>query len=48
MSNLAQTVKNDEAFAQSFDKGDLPMPPAKQAAWVVCMDARLHPEKVPG
>jgi carbonic anhydrase len=41
-------VQNNEAFAQTFDKGDLPMPPAKQVAWLVCMDARLHPEKFLG
>jgi carbonic anhydrase len=44
MSNLSQMVQNNEAFAQSFDKGDLPMLPAKQVAWLVCMDARLHPQ----
>jgi len=48
MSNLSEMVQNDEAFAQTFDKGDLPMPPAKQVAWLVCMDARLHPEKFLG
>lgn len=48
MSNLAQMVQDNEVFAGSFDKGELPMPPAKQVAWLVCMDARLHPEKFLG
>jgi len=48
MSTLAQRVQNYEAFAGSFDMGELPMPPAKQVAWLVCMDARLHPEKFLG
>jgi carbonic anhydrase len=29
-------------YAASFDKGDLPTPPASQAAIVACMDARLN------
>ncbi len=35
----------NEQYAASFDKGDLPMPPAHNVAVVTCMDARLHPEK---
>jgi carbonic anhydrase len=31
------------AYAASFDKGDLPLPPAKKTAVVACMDARLNP-----
>ena len=30
-------------YAAAFDKGDLPMPPARQIAVVACMDARLNP-----
>ena len=30
-------------YAAVFDKGDLPMPPARQIAVVACMDARLNP-----
>lgn len=33
----------NEAFSKSFDKGRLPMPPARKVAVVTCMDARLHP-----
>jgi carbonic anhydrase len=38
---------NDE-FAQTFDKGDLPMPPARHTAILVCMDARLDPARFLG
>jgi carbonic anhydrase len=35
-------LQNNEAYAESFDKGDLPLPPAKGVAVVACMDARLN------
>jgi len=38
----------NQTFAQTFDNGDLPMPPARHVAIVTCMDARLHPEKFLG
>ena len=38
----------NERYAASFDKGDLPAPPARQVAVVTCMDARLHPEEFLG
>jgi carbonic anhydrase len=37
-------VSANQDFAGRFDKGDLPMPPARQVAVLTCMDARLHPE----
>ena len=43
MSAIDDFVKNNEAFAEEFDKGDLPLPPAKKVAIVACMDARLNP-----
>jgi carbonic anhydrase len=42
MSVTDDLVKNNEAYAGGFDKGDLPMPPGKQVAVVACMDARLN------
>ncbi len=42
MSATDELVKNNEEYAGSFNKGDLPMPPAKGVAVVACMDARLH------
>jgi carbonic anhydrase len=41
MSMTDELLKNNAAYAESFDKGDLPIPPAKGVAVVTCMDARL-------
>ena len=43
MSVTDELLQNNAAYAESFDKGDLPMPPAKHIAIVTCMDARLSP-----
>jgi carbonic anhydrase len=40
---MDELLRNNERYANSFDKGDLPMPPAKQIAIITCMDARLSP-----
>ena len=42
MSVIDEFLANNEAYAGKFTKGSLPMPPAKQIAVVVCMDARLE------
>lgn len=38
----------NEAYAKGFDKGDLPLPPARRIAILTCMDARLDPAKFAG
>ena len=43
MSTTDELLRNNERYANSFEKSDLPMPPAKQIAIVTCMDARLSP-----
>ena len=43
MSQTDELLANAEAFAETFDKGDLPMPPARKVAIVACMDARVSP-----
>ena len=48
MSITDDVLGNAEQYASSFDKGELPMPPAKKLAVVACMDARLIPTKVLG
>jgi carbonic anhydrase len=48
MSTTEKLLENSEAYAAAFDKGDLPLPPARKVAVVACMDARLHPTKVLG
>ena len=48
MSTTDDLLKNNESFVQSFDKGDLPLPPARKIAVVACMDARLNPYPILG
>ena len=43
-----ELVANNEAYAAQFDKGDLPLPPAKKVAVVACMDARIVPSRILG
>ena len=43
MSTIDELLANAEAYAASFDKGDLPLPPARKVAVLACMDARLNP-----
>lgn len=42
MSSTDDLLANNEAYAASFDKADLPLPPARKAAVIACMDARLN------
>jgi carbonic anhydrase len=42
MSATDDLLANNETYAASFDKGDLPMPPSKKTAVVACMDARIN------
>jgi carbonic anhydrase len=42
MSVTDDLIANNEGYAASFDKGDLPMPPGKKVAVLACMDARLN------
>jgi carbonic anhydrase len=43
MSEIDQLLENAQRYGDAFDKGDLPLPPAKRVAIVACMDARLNP-----
>src|ERR1035438_1216071 len=43
MSSTNDLLANNEAYAASFDKGDLALPPGKKVAVVAGMDARLSP-----
>ena len=42
MSATDELLANAERYARTFDKGALPLPPAKAVAVVACMDARLN------
>ncbi|MGH2719215.1 MAG: beta-class carbonic anhydrase [Actinomycetota bacterium] len=48
MSVTEQLLRNNEAYAASFTKGDLALPPARSVAVVACMDARLDVHKILG
>ena len=48
MTVTDELLRNNEAYSQSFEKGDLPLPPAKGVAVVACMDARLDVHKILG
>jgi carbonic anhydrase len=43
MSVTDELLANAARYAASFDKGNLPLPPARKVAVVACMDARLNP-----
>jgi carbonic anhydrase len=45
---LEEVLTANAAHALSFDKGELPMPPARRFAILTCMDARLDPAKYAG
>jgi len=48
LSTTDELLANNEAYARAFDKGDLPLAPAKKIAIVACMDARLNVYAAPG
>ena len=48
MTVTEQALANNARYAENFDKGDLPLPPARNLAVVACMDARLDVHKILG
>src|SRR6266853_5901207 len=48
MSVTDELLRKNDAYARSFDKGSLPLPPAKHLAVLACMDARLDVHKILG
>jgi carbonic anhydrase len=48
VSNTDDLLRNAEAYAASFDQGDLPLPPARKIAVLACMDARVNPYGILG
>ncbi|MGZ8137100.1 MAG: beta-class carbonic anhydrase [Methylococcaceae bacterium] len=45
---LNEVLSANRDYADSFDKGDLAMPPKRHFAILTCMDARLDPAKFAG
>jgi carbonic anhydrase len=43
MTVTDEMLRANRDYAAAFDKGGLPMPPARRVAVVACMDARLRP-----
>lgn len=41
-------LENNRRYAEGFGKGDLPIPPARRAAVVACMDARIDTARLLG
>jgi carbonic anhydrase len=48
MSEVQEFQKANDAYASSFSKGNLPMPPGRHVAVLTCMDARLDPARFLG
>ena len=48
MGEIDRMVEANEGYADDFDQGGLSMPPARAAAILTCMDARLQPAKFLG
>jgi carbonic anhydrase len=48
MTATDELLQNAEKHAEGFDKGNLPMRPAKKVAIVACMDARVNPYPIFG
>src|SRR5580658_187874 len=48
MTATSDLLANNASYAAGFEKGHLPLPPAKRVAVLACMDARLDPAKALG
>jgi carbonic anhydrase len=48
VSVLDEVLAANESYASGFDKGELPMPPARRFAVLTCMDARIDPARALG
>jgi carbonic anhydrase len=48
MSVTDELLDNNARYAKAFDKGHLPLPPARHVAVVACMDARLDVHELLG
>jgi carbonic anhydrase len=48
MGQLTSVLEANQRFAESFDKGDLEIPPARNIAVLTCIDARIDPARALG
>jgi carbonic anhydrase len=45
VSVIDELLQANAEYAKTFDRGNLPMPPARRLAVVTCMDARIVPSR---
>jgi carbonic anhydrase len=48
MTTTDDLLRRNASYAESFTKGDLPLPPARRVAVLACMDARLDVHRILG
>jgi carbonic anhydrase len=48
MSTIDELVRANQEYARTFSRGHLPLPPARRAAILTCMDARILPSRALG
>ena len=48
MTTVEEFLNANKSYASTFQKGDLPMPPARKVAVLTCMDARIDPARALG
>jgi len=48
IGQLTSVLEANQKFAESFDKGELEIPPARNIAVLTCIDARIDPAKALG
>jgi carbonic anhydrase len=48
MSVTDELLSNNQAYAEGFEKGELPLPPARKLAVLACMDARIIVSRILG
>ncbi|HEY0755213.1 MAG TPA: carbonic anhydrase [Ktedonobacteraceae bacterium] len=48
MTVVQEFLQANEAYAANFQKGSLPLPPARKVAVLACMDARIDPARLLG
>jgi carbonic anhydrase len=48
MAVIDELLQANQEYAKTFDRGELPLPPARRVAVLTCMDARIVPSKALG
>ena len=48
MSTIDELARANQEYARTFSRGHLPLPPARRAAILTCMDARILPSRALG